>query len=377
LNATDIQITDRHRATRNRIFRLLLDSDLPHTKQAIAGELGLSMPTVLQSLAELSDMGLVSEAGYEPSTGGRPAMQLAIESNARLAIGVQVTGHHFRLIETNLSRQELATKTIRHELARAGERLGRMIAKEVDDFVEENHIDRDRLLGVGVAIPGIIDEKSDTITHASTMNLVNTPLGPIRDAIPYHTLFGNDANLGGFAEWCLRPTNPNIAYLSLESGVGGAVLINGATYVGDHGRSGEFGHICVEPGGRECDCGKRGCLQAYCSTRCLSDDLDITLEEFFAALDAGEVEATEVWESYVTHLARGIHAIRMALDCEVVLGGGIVHFLQPHLDEIRGRVAELDSFGGDGSYVSLSYIFRHATQLGAALMCIEEFAQGV
>lgn len=372
------QNTDRHRRTRNRVFRLLLDSDIPYTKQYMASQLRLSLPTVHQSLTELNELGLIRVIGHEESTGGRPAAQIGINPDARTAIGVQVTGHHFRIIEINLCRQELAAKTIRHELAQGGQRLGRMIAKEVETFIDENKIDPDTLLGVGIAIPGIIDEATDMITHASTMNLVNTPLGPIRDAIPYRTFFGNDANLGGFAEWYTRPTNDSsIAYLSLESGVGGAILINGATYSGDHGRSGEFGHICVEPNGRECACGKRGCLQAYCSTRRLSDDLDITLEEFFAALDANEGEAPEIWNDYLTHLARGINTIRMALDCEVVLGGSVVRFFEPHLGEIRGEVAALDSFGSDGSYVSLSHIFRHAIQLGAALLCIEDFAENL
>ena len=77
----------------------------------------------------------------------------------------------------------------------------------------------------------------------------------------------------------------SMAYLSLENGVGGAVLVNGDLYAGDNRRSGEFGHMCVEPGGLPCKCGKRGCLEAYCSARRISDDINITLKDFFAGVE--------------------------------------------------------------------------------------------
>ncbi|MCH3967943.1 MAG: ROK family transcriptional regulator [Atopobiaceae bacterium] len=367
----------RHQKTRNRVFRMFYDTDDSFTKQQVATELGLSLPTVHQSLTELYDDGLIYENGQEQSTGGRPATRLAMDGDARNAIGVLVTDHHFRLIATNLRRDEVATRTTRHEPASSIDALGDMLARELESFVDDEGIDRTRLLGVGVAIPGIIDRDADTLTHAPTLRLTDAPLEGLRSRIPYPTSFGNDANLGGFAEWYMRPNTKSIAYLSLESGVGGAVLLRGAPYVGDDGRSGEFGHICVETGGRTCSCGRRGCLEAYCSTRCLSDDLGLTLEEFFSALDKGDGRAQEVWDSYLSHLAIGVNDIHLALDCDVIIGGGVVRYLDPWLEAIRGRVAALDIFGSDASYVSLSHLYRHATQLGAALLCIDDFASNV
>ena len=76
----------------------------------------------------------------------------------------------------------------------------------------------------------------------------------------YPVYVENDGTSGGYAEYFLQPEKSSMAYLSLENGVGGAVLLNGAPYFGMHHRSGEFGHMCVEPGGLACACGKNGCM---------------------------------------------------------------------------------------------------------------------
>ena len=80
-------ITERRRQTRNSIYQYLFYSDTPHSKQDIVSDLSLSLPTVHQNLAELFDAGLIRRAGTSQSTGGRRAMRLTIDENARFAVG--------------------------------------------------------------------------------------------------------------------------------------------------------------------------------------------------------------------------------------------------------------------------------------------------
>lgn len=164
-----------------------------------------------------------------------------------------------------------------------------------------------------------------------------------------------------------------MAYLSLENGVGGAVLMGGRAYGGDNRRSGEFGHMCVEPGGLKCSCGRLGCLEAYCSARRISDDLGVTLEEFFAGLAGGNRDYEKLWHDLLRHLAAGINNIRMVLDCEVVLGGFLAEYLEPWLPQLREYVREGNPFGDDASFLQLSVLRRHTVPLGAALLFIQEF----
>ena len=94
--------TERRRITRNRLYRYLYDAPQGHSKQEMADDLGLSMPTVHQNLAELLQAELVRANGVRGSTGGRRATQIAVAENARFALGISVSGDHFRILAANL-----------------------------------------------------------------------------------------------------------------------------------------------------------------------------------------------------------------------------------------------------------------------------------
>ena len=149
--------------------------------------------------------------------------------------------------------------------------------------------------------------------------------------------------------------------------------MNGAPWLGENRRGGEFGQMCVEPCGLRCTCGKQGCLEAYCSARRISDDLGITLDEFFAGLERKVPEYVCLWHDVLRHLAIGISNIRMALDCNIVLGGLLTEYLPPYMDTLKSYVEALDSFSADADYVHLSALPGNTVSLGAALHFIDQF----
>ena len=150
-------------------------------------------------------------------------------------------------------------------------------------------------------------------------------------------------------------------------------MVNGSPYIGDHGRSGEFGHICVHPGGLRCRCGQLGCLEAYCSSARLSSDLGITVERFFEELQQGNLSYQMLWKDYLSHLAVALANIRMSFDCDIVLGGYLSQYLQPFLKDLRSLTAARDPFGTDGTFIYLCKYPKHAAPLGAALQFIDRF----
>ena len=155
--------------------------------------------------------------------------------------------------------------------------------------------------------------------------------------------------------------------------MGGAVLLDGVNYMGHHLHSGEFGHMCIVPGGRPCRCGKKGCLEAYCSTARFSDDLGITREDFFAGLEAGNQEYKALWDDYLDHLAIGIYNIHIVLDCDIVMGGVLTQFIEPYLDDLRKRIQDISSFETDVSYLRCSKYRKWTSCVGVALHFISEF----
>jgi predicted NBD/HSP70 family sugar kinase len=367
-------ITERRRLTRNTVYRYLYNADAPRAKQEIAKALSLSLPTVYQNLKELMEAGLVCYGGVQRSTGGRRAMGYTIDAGARYAIGISITGERMRILAADLRLRAIAYKKTRPMTRDQARQIGDVVHRELEKFLDENNLDRTRLLGVGVALPAVIDPERDAIVLGPMLKqLGDISIPDIKEKIGYPCFAENDGTCGGHAEWFMQGEKESIAYLSMEDGVGGAVLLEGAPYVGTNRRSGEFGHICVEPGGKLCKCGKKGCLEAYVSAQSLSTDLGMTLETFFARLKRGDEACCRQWEEFMRHLAIGINSIRMTLDCDVVLGGFLSQYLAPWLPDLKERVAALNPFGNDAEYIRMGKDPRYAVVRGAALHYIQDF----
>ena len=363
-------------SARSRIYRFLYESKEFCSKQVLAGSCGVSMPTLYQNLGELMEDGLVRYTGEDKFTGGRRAQGLDIVPDARVSIGVSVTEHNLRIVAADLRLHELAYRSLPvGMLSHTPDAAA--FARVIEDFVDEFSLERRKLLGVGVAIPGLLTADHTRLLIAPTLNQRDIPLGDLIRSLPYPVRFENDGSASGHAECFVRGGRRNMAYLSLENGVGGAVLMNGELYAGDNSRSGEFGHICVEPGGMPCSCGKTGCLEAYCSALRIEERFGVPLEDFFRGVEEHRPEYEALLYDMLRHLAVAINSIRMTLDCEVVIGGFLSEYLHPYLDVLRGYVQVLDAFSVNADYVQLSRLPRHITPLGAALYFIRNFVESV
>ena len=364
----------RSDSAQSRIYRYLYESKDFCTKQALAKHCKISMPTLYQNLSELMENGLVRYSGEEQSTGGRKAQGLEIIPDARYAVGMSIMESRLRFAAADLRLNELAYHETRFAgISQLTEQTG-TIRRELDAFLDSHGLDHERMLGVGITIPGIVTPECDRIVMAPTLHLRDTPLDTLTQDIPYPVYIKNDASSSGYAEWFARGEfQRNMAYLSLENGVGGAVLANYTPYGGDNGRSGEFGHICVEPGGLPCCCGRRGCLEAYCSAQRITEELGITPDEFFVGADRHDPACETLLYDMLRHLAIGINNIHMALDCDVVLGGILSEYLQPYLPSLKRYVLAGNPFETDADFVRLSTLRRHTAPLGAALYFIREF----
>ena len=367
----------RHVSVRSRIYRTLYDAHDFVSRQSLAASCGISMPTLYQNLNELMEDGLVRYSGEERSTGGRKAQGLEIVPDARIALGVSVTGRHLRLSAVDLRLEELAYRRESFDLNVHLGRTDGAMAGIVEEFLDDFRLDRKRLLGVGISIPGLISPDGSRISFAPTLGIRNAPLYALTRGIDYPVHVENDGTASGHAESVVRRKKESMAYLSLEDGIGGAVMIDGVPYPGNGARSGEFGHICVEPGGLRCSCGRCGCLEAYCSAARIESGFGVSLEDFFRGAEEHRPEYEALLFDMLRHLAIGINSIHMVLDCDVVLGGFLSEYLQPWLPALRQYVLAGNPFAGDADFVQLSTLRRHITSLGAALYFVREFVTGV
>lgn len=362
---------------RSNIYHTLYESETFCSKQMLAAKCGISMPTLYQNLNELMEEGLVQYSGEEKSTGGRRAQGLDIIPDARLSVGISVSEHRLRFVLTDLRLCELAYRTTPFDFVASLSEETSSLPGLLEEFLDEHQVDRNKLLGVGITIPGLITQDHSRIHMAPTLDLKDVPLEVLTRDIPYPVNVENDASASGFAEYFVRGGSSNLAYFSLEYGIGGAVVIGGHPYAGDNAQSGEFGHLCIEPGGLRCNCGKYGCLEAYASPKRIEDKFGISLEEFFHGVEQHRHEYEALLYDMLRHLAIAVNDVHMILDCDVILGGLFSEYLQPYLPLLRDYVRAGNPFTQNADFVQLSVLRHHITPLGAALYYVREFVSNI
>lgn len=371
-----ISTTELRKQNRNQVFRIIYDADGPLTKQEIAQRLHMSLPTVTQNLKELFDENIFTDAGADESTGGRKARLIKLNKNVYFSVGIELSPKHIRFIAINLKAEELAYEKLEYPFSNTPEY--RMVyAKKLEEFLDRFGFSRERLLGVGITMPGIINEQEGIVEIAPVLQLHHMKLSLLTEVIPYPVYVQNDASAGGVAEWWNYDGPSAMAYVFLGKGVGGALMIDGKPFEGLNRRSAEFGHMCIHPGGKNCNCGRQGCFESYCSSSVLSDDLGMDIKDFFQHLEEKDPYYMEIWDMYVSHLVTAIHNIHMVLDCEIVIGGILTPYLEDHMPMIRKRLKEKSFFPDEERYIHLGRCQGKANCIGVALHFIADFLEQI
>ncbi len=376
---------------RNRVFRYVI-SQSETSMPDISAALDISGPTVLTIVRELKDAKVVEEVGELKSTGGRKAKALAAVWDARYAVGMDITKNHVGFVYT-----DLAGKAQKHERLRKAfyyeDSYFREISELLLDFIDRNQIPGEKIEGVGIALPGIVDRQKNLLTDSHMLGIRNVSSKKWSDYIPYSCELLNDANAAAITEnvFSKRPES-NMVYLSLSNSVGGAIvfademLSNDGTlgnyderfmYMGNNWRSGEFGHMVIHPEGKKCYCGKRGCLDAYCSALRLANPEEGSLKLFFEKLKSGHEEYQKIWKEYLKDLSIAVDNLRMCFDCEVVLGGYVGNYMEPYLEQLKEEISLRNIFDKDGEYVRVCRCREEASAYGAALYQIERYISSI
>ena len=356
---------------RNQIFRYINNHERI-SKQEIANVLGMSMPTVLQNTNELLERGLIHEVGEFDSTGGRKAKMIDSVSNARFAVGLDITKNHISLVLTNLSGNVLNHIRI-HKPFLFTDKYFKELGEQIALFIEKTSVPTEKILGVGISIPGIIDPVNKKIAFSHALGISDVMCDKFTQFVPYSCIFINDANAAGIAELRGMEEKHNFVYISLSNSVGGAIILDHKLYLGENWRSGEFGHFSLVPNGKRCYCGKLGCVDVYCSAKNLSQNTNENLKQFFDQLAAGDENLQTIWEEYLSYLAIVVNNLRMAFDCNVIIGGYVGSFIEPYLKDLQEKSASLNIFGLNAQYIQSCRYRLEASALGAALQHIETF----
>ena len=261
----------------------------------------------------------------------------------RYCMGVDVGGTSVKLglFETEgklLDKWEIPTRKENH-----GEQILPDVAASILGKLEEKKIQREAVAGVGMGIPAPVDSEGVVQQTANVgwgYKEVTRELSELLDGMRVEA--GNDANVAAMGEMWLGAGRgeKNLVMVTLGTGVGGGVIVDGHMIVGHHGAGGEIGHICVNREEEDaCGCGLHGCLEQYASAtgiaklarKALSGEHEETVlhgepsaKDVFDAVKAGDALATRIADEFGQYLGEALASIAVVADPAVfVIGGGV------------------------------------------------------
>lgn len=370
------QPTGIRKRTRRAIYELVRERGMA-TKNEIAGALEISLPTVTKYLTHFIESGLLEQGAKlsSGSMGGRNPVAYVCVPDGRLAVGIDITATRVTTVVVNLERQVLAQRQSEHPFSATDDYYA-FIAAEAEALLGRIPIDRDRILGIGVAVPGLISEANEVVTYGRVIDNYGLSAADFARHLPYRTRLVHDSDAAGLAEFWSSGDTRNAFYVSLSTSVGGSVLIKGEIFRGDGDFAGEIGHVRIHPDGARCYCGQDGCMDVYCNAGVLTRHAGGSLSGFFALLDAGDGAAVGVWDTYTSDLALALHNIRVLFGCSIILGGDVGAQIGRHIALLREKVDRLSFLASDAQsfVISCSYT-THPVATGAALYLIDEFRQ--
>ncbi|WP_336320438.1 ROK family transcriptional regulator [Streptomyces lavendofoliae] len=339
--------TSLHRANLERVVRAVrMAGSL--TQAEIARTTGLSAATVSNIVRELKDGGTVEVT--PTSAGGRRARSVSLSGDAGIVIGVDFGHTHLRVAVGNLAHQVLAEESEPLDVDASAEEGFDRAESLVKRLIAATGIGQDKVIGVGLGVPGPIDVSSGTL--GSTAILPGwTGINPSRElssrlGVPVYV--DNDANLGALGElvWGGGRGVKDLAYIKVASGVGAGLVIDGQIYRGPGGTAGEIGHITLDESGPVCRCGNRGCLETFTAARYVlpllqpSHGADLTMERVVQLAREGDPGCRRVIGDVGRHIGSGVANLCNLLNpSRVVLGGDLAEAGELVLGPIRDSVS--------------------------------------
>lgn len=263
-------------------------------------------------------------------------------------LGVDLGGTKIRIALARTGSEVFAARTFSTEAKDGAAAVLHRLKQEVDKMLEEERCPLKNVAGLGICAAGFYDRNRELMV--SSPNLPGWDELPIKSKL--ENTFGlpviveNDASAAAYGEYCFgagRAKN-NLLLLTLGTGIGGGLVLEGSLYHGSSGFAGEIGHIPLQPGGPVCSCGRKGCLEAFASGTALARDgrellnsdtptllrelidpgSELRAEHIFAAARKGDRPAAQLIEAAAFYLGRALAIATAILNPDIiVLSGGM------------------------------------------------------
>ncbi len=341
-----------------RLIYQLIYNQRRISQQDIAYRLHLSRPTVASRLNELETEGLIQKEGQIASfQAGRKAAAYTINADYRISVGVDLGSSNFSIAVINLYGELLDQTTHFLDFEPSGE-YSQKLASLIQQFVQPLCTAPDQILGIGFSLfPSA--KKSD--------------LSSLQEYLPYTVRFVSDADSAAISCLWEHPEISDALYLNLSYHLSTAMIRNGAIFHGLHGHGPQAEHLCVDPQGQKCSCGRQGCLETACAL-CEVLSPGEELSHFLQSVRAGDLLFRERFQSYLKALAKALETLLLVTDTTCILGGTMgAHLTEEDLSFLYKEIEKKLPLQTPRDYLRIHKTESHSLALGAALPFIWEF----
>ncbi|UVI28855.1 ROK family transcriptional regulator [Paenibacillus spongiae] len=316
---------------------IVLEAILKHaplSRAQISERTGLNKATVSSLVQDLIDNQLVLEIGQGASSGGRKPVLLLFHARAGYAIGIDLGVNYIRGVLTDLEGGviagcELPLKTNEQQA------VIEQLAACIDSLRKEIPDSPYGLVGIGVGVPGIVDEQG-MILFAPNLGWTQVKLQQaLEQRYDVPISIDNEANAGaqGEQKYGAGRGIAHQIYVSVGIGIGTGIILNKELYKGASGFSGELGHLSIEMNGKHCRCGNDGCWELYASENALLEQAEplgyTDLDALLQAAEDGDTRVRELFSSIGTALGTGIANIVNVFNPDVVIVGNRMSRAKP------------------------------------------------
>jgi len=333
---------DISRANRLSILRHLYAGKAA-SRPDLSRHTGLSPATVANVVTDLIAAGIVVETGVSASAGGRPRAMLAINAAAGGVVGIDVAETYvdFELFDLGIGHVHTVMRALAPGQIPPGQVIDHLVAG-LRQLLEETGTEPEAVVGVGISLPGLVDRETGVSVVAPNWTWRNVPLPHLlRERIDLPVFLDNPLKASATAELWFGAgwQADDVITLTLGTGIGAGIIVNGSVFRGGTNSAGEWGHTVIALDGRACRCGRQGCLEAYvgapgivehlreidpASPLLSGDGQDAVIAGLAVNLNGGDPMAANVVRATARYLGAGVSNLVNLFNPGVVVLGGWV-----------------------------------------------------
>jgi len=363
-------------------------TDAPISRAQIAKETKLTPPTVSSNVKEMIEQGIVKESELGESQGGRKPTMLLIDNSAYMIVGVDIGPDMVECVTADLSGR-ISNRSSRKLTTQITNSQFLTILKEcIHTCVGSNPSSNDKIIGIGVAMHGVVEVETGTSLVAPILGLKNIPIKEeLEKEFDLDVKVENDARAIALGESWFGDHGPleSMLVVNIGRGVGAGLVMNGNLYHGSHDIAGEVGHMTIDLHGEVCECGNLGCLQTFITGPAIArraqkfiaqDQLDLSGEQIYELAIAGDKNIASVFKQTGEIIGVGLTNLIHIINPEkIVLSGGVTNSEKLILPEIRKTIDNRAlTPKAKQTAVSISKLGDDATLKGAvALLLVDLF----